>query len=390
MKAICWHGVGDVRVDSVPEPVIADPTDVIVRITSTAICGSDLHLLDGFMPTMQAGDVIGHEPMGVVVEVGKDVKKTKVGDRVVVPFTIACGDCWFCSQQLFSMCDVSNPNADMARAAMGHSPAALFGYSHMLGGFSGGQAEYLRVPYGDVGPIKIESDLPDEKVLFLSDIFPTGYMAAENAQIEPGDTVAVWGCGPVGQFAIQSAWMFNAGRVIAIDWVPERLELARSYGKAETIDFMQEKVYDRLMEETKGRGPDRCIDAVGAEAHGTGSLDAVVDRVKSAVRMTTDRAHALREAIMCCRKGGTLSIPGVYIGFPDKLPFGALMNKGLTVKTGQTHVNKYSKMLLEKIEDGQIDPSAIITHTLPLSEGPEAYKLFRDKKDECIKVVLKP
>lgn len=390
MKAICWHGVGDVRVDSVPEPVIADPTDVIVRITSTAICGSDLHLLDGFMPTMQAGDVIGHEPMGVVVEVGKDVKKTKVGDRVVVPFTIACGDCWFCSQQLFSMCDVSNPNADMARAAMGHSPAALFGYSHMLGGFSGGQAEYLRVPYGDVGPIKIESDLPDEKVLFLSDIFPTGYMAAENAQIEPGDTVAVWGCGPVGQFAIQSAWMFNAGRVIAIDCVPERLELARSYGKAETIDFMQEKVYDRLMEETKGRGPDRCIDAVGAEAHGTGSLDAVVDRVKSAVRMTTDRAHALREAIMCCRKGGTLSIPGVYIGFPDKLPFGALMNKGLTVKTGQTHVNKYSKMLLAKIEDGQIDPSAIITHTLPLSEGPEAYKLFRDKKDACIKVVLKP
>lgn len=390
MKAICWHGVGDVRVDSVPEPVIADPTDVIVQITSTAICGSDLHLLDGFMPTMQAGDVIGHEPMGVVVEVGKDVKKTKVGDRVVVPFTIACGDCWFCSQQLFSMCDVSNPNADMARAAMGHSPAALFGYSHMLGGFSGGQAEYLRVPYGDVGPIKIESDLPDEKVLFLSDIFPTGYMAAENAQIEPGDTVAVWGCGPVGQFAIQSAWMFNAGRVIAIDCVPERLELARSYGKAETIDFMQEKVYDRLMEETKGRGPDRCIDAVGAEAHGTGSLDAVVDRVKSAVRMTTDRAHALREAIMCCRKGGTLSIPGVYIGFPDKLPFGALMNKGLTVKTGQTHVNKYSKMLLEKIEDGQIDPSAIITHTLPLSEGPEAYKLFRDKKDACIKVVLKP
>lgn len=390
MKAICWHGVGDVRVDSVPEPVIADPTDVIVRITSTAICGSDLHLLDGFMPTMQAGDVIGHEPMGVVVEVGKDVRKTKVGDRVVVPFTIACGDCWFCSQQLFSMCDVSNPNADMARAAMGHSPAALFGYSHMLGGFSGGQAEYLRVPYGDVGPIKIESDLPDEKVLFLSDIFPTGYMAAENAQIEPGDTVAVWGCGPVGQFAIQSAWMFNAGRVIAIDCVPERLELARSYRKAETIDFMQEKVYDRLMEETKGRGPDRCIDAVGAEAHGTGSLDAVVDRVKSAVRMTTDRAHALREAIMCCRKGGTLSIPGVYIGFPDKLPFGALMNKGLTVKTGQTHVNKYSKMLLEKIEDGQIDPSAIITHTLPLSEGPEAYKLFRDKKDACIKVVLKP
>lgn len=390
MKAICWHGTGDMRLDNVPEPVIADPTDVIVRITSTAICGSDLHLYDGFMPTMQAGDVIGHEPMGIVVETGKDVKKIKVGDRVVVPFTISCGDCWFCKQQLFSLCDNSNPNADIAKAVMGQSPAGLFGYSHMLGGFAGGQAEYLRVPYGDVGPIKIESDLPDEKVLFLSDIFPTGYMAAENAQIEAGDTVAVWGCGPVGQFAIQSAWMFNAQRVFAIDCVPERLALARTYGKAETIDFSKEKVYDRLMEETKGRGPDRCIDAVGAEAHGTGSLDAIVDRVKSAVHLTTDRAHALREAIMCCRKGGTLSVPGVYIGFPDKLPFGALMNKGLTVKTGQTHVNKYSKLLLKKIESGEIDPSAIITHTLPLSEGPAAYKTFRDKKDGCIKVVLKP
>lgn len=390
MKAICWHGVGDVRVDNVADPVIADSTDVIVRITSTAICGSDLHLFNGLMPTMQAGDVIGHEPMGVVVETGKDVKKIKAGDRVVVPFTISCGQCWFCSQQLFSLCDNSNPNVEIAKAAMGQSPAALFGYSHMLGGFAGGQAEYLRVPYGDVGPIKIESDLPDEKVLFLSDIFPTGYMAAENAQIEPGDTVAVWGCGPVGQFAIQSAWMFNAGRVIAIDCVPERLALARTYGQAETIDFLQEKVYDRLMEETKGRGPDCCIDAVGAEAHGAGSFDAVVDRVKSAVRLTTDRSHALREAIMCCRKGGTLSVPGVYIGFPDKLPFGALMNKGLTVKTGQTHVNKYSKLLLEKIETAQIDPSVIITHTLPLNEGPAAYKTFRDKQDGCIKVVLKP
>ena len=390
MKAICWHGAGDMRLDNVPEPVIADPTDVIVRITSTAICGSDLHVYGGLMPTMQAGDVIGHEPMGIVVETGKDVKKIRVGDRVVVPFTISCGDCWFCNQQLFSLCDNSNPNADIAKSVMGQSPAALFGYSHMLGGFAGGQAEYLRVPYGDVGPIKIESDLPDEKVLFLSDIFPTGYMAAENAQIEAGDTVAVWGCGPVGQFAIQSAWMFNAQRVFAIDCVPERLELARTYGKAETIDFSKEKVYDRLMEETKGRGPDRCIDAVGAEAHGTGSLDAIVDRVKSAVHLTTDRAHALREAIMCCRKGGTLSVPGVYIGFPDKLPFGALMNKGLTVKTGQTHVNKYSQLLLKKIETGEIDPSAIITHTLPLSEGPAAYKTFRDKKDGCIKVVLKP
>ena len=339
---------------------------------------------------MQAGDVIGHEPMGVVAEVGKEVKNIKVGDRVVIPFTIACGKCWFCAQQLYSHCDVSNPNAEIAKQAMGHSPAGMFGYSHMMGGFSGGQAEYLRVPYGDVGPIKIESDLPDEKVLFLSDILPTGYMAAENAQIEPGDTVAVWGCGPVGQFAIQSAWMFDAGRVIAIDCVPERLELARKYGKAETIDFSNEKVYDRLMEETKGRGPDRCIDAVGAEAHGTGSWDAIVDRIKSAVHLTTDRAHVLREAIMCCRKGGTLSVPGVYVGFPDKLPFGALMNKGLTVKTGQTHVNKYSKQLLKKIEDGEIDPSVVITHKLPLSEAPAAYKAFRDKQAGCIKVVLKP
>lgn len=390
MKALCWHGVGDIRCDTVPDPQIADPTDAIVRITSTAICGSDLHLYDGFMPTMQAGDVIGHEPMGVVVDVGKEVKKLKPGDRVVVPFTISCGQCWFCQQQLYSLCDTSNPNADIARQALGQSPAALLGYSHMLGGFSGGQAEYLRVPYADVGPIKIESDLPDEKVLFLSDIFPTGYMAAENAQIQPGDTVAVWGCGPVGQFAIQSAWMFKAGRVFAIDWVPERLEMAKQYGRAETINFLEEKVYDRLMEETKGRGPDSCIDSVGAEAHGAGSFDAVLDRIKSAVRMTTDRCHVLREAIMCCRKGGTVSIPGVYIGFLDKVPFGALMNKGLTIKAGQTHVPRYHHQLLKRIESGEIDPSAIITHKLPLSEGPSAYKTFRDKKDNCIKVVLKP
>jgi threonine dehydrogenase-like Zn-dependent dehydrogenase len=390
MRALCWHGVGDIRYDSVPDPKIADPGDVIVRITSTAICGSDLHLYDGFMPTMQAGDVIGHEPMGIVEEVGKDVKKLQKGDRVVVPFTISCGHCWFCQQQLFSLCDTSNPNAEIARQAMGQSPAALFGYSHMLGGFAGGQAEFLRVPFADVGPLKIESDLSDEKVLFLSDIFPTGYMAAENANIKPGDTVAVWGCGPVGQFAIQSAWMFKAGRVFAIDCVPERLEMAKRESKAEAINFAEENVYERLMAETKGRGPDSCIDAVGAEAHGTGSVDAVMDRVKSSVRMTTDRAHAIREAIMCCRKGGTLSIPGVYIGFPDKFPLGALMNKGLTVKAGQTHVAKYHKHLLTRIEKGEIDPSFVITHRLPLSEGPDAYKTFRDKKDNCIKVVLKP
>lgn len=390
MKAICWHGTHDVRVDNVPDPVIADPGDVIVKITATAICGSDLHLYDGFMPTMQAGDVIGHEPMGIVAEVGKDVKKLKVGDRVVIPFTLSCGCCWFCQHEMFSLCDNSNPNAEIAKKAMGHSPAALLGYSHMLGGFAGGQAEYLRVPYADVGPIKIESDLTDEQVLFLSDIFPTGYMAAENANIQPGDTVAVWGCGPVGLFSIISAWMFNAKRVIAIDRVPERLDMAKLNGKAETINFDNENVYERLMEMTNGRGPDCCIDAVGAEAHGAGGIDAVIDKVKSAVMLTTDRAHVLREAIMCCRKGGTLSVPGVYIGFPDKIPFGALMNKGLTVKTGQTHVPKYHHKLLKKIEAGEVNPAFVITHRLPLEKGPEAYKTFRDKEDKCIKVVLKP
>jgi threonine dehydrogenase-like Zn-dependent dehydrogenase len=328
--------------------------------------------------------------MGVVVEVGKSITNLKVGDRVVVPFTISCGSCFFCQKTLFSLCDVSNPNAEIARKAMGHSPAGLLGYSHMLGGFPGGQAEYLRVPYADVGPIKIESGLPDEQVLFLSDIFPTGYMAAENCDIEPGDTVAVWGCGPVAQFAIQSAWMLGAGRVIAIDRVPERLEMAQTHGRAETINFDKEKVYDRLQEMTNGRGPDRCIDAVGCEAHATGSIDAVLDKVKSSVMLTTDRAHVLRETIMCCRKGGTISVPGAYVGFPDKLPFGAFMNKGLTMKTGQTHMQRYMQPLLEKIEQGEIDPSFVITHTVPLADAPKMYQTFRDKKDGCIKVVLKP
>jgi threonine dehydrogenase-like Zn-dependent dehydrogenase len=390
MKAVCWHGTGDVRVDNVPEPKIVDPEDVVVRITSTAICGSDLHLYDGFMPTMQEGDVLGHEPMGVIEEVGKGVRKLKKGDRVVVPFTISCGRCWFCERQLYSLCDTSNPNAAMAQKAMGQSPAGLLGYSHMLGGFAGGQAQYLRVPFADVGALKIESDLPDDKVLFLSDIFPTGYMAAENADIEPGDTVAVWGCGPVGQFCIRSAWMFKAGRVIAIDRVPERLAMAQEHGKAETINFAEVGVYDKLMEMTKGRGPDRCIDAVGAEAHGAGALDAVMDKAKAAVMLTTERAHVLREAIMCCRKGGTLSVPGVYLGFPDKIPFGALMNKALTVKAGQTHVPKYHHKLLQKIEADEIDPSFVITHRPRLDEAPKFYKTFRDKQDGCIKVVLKP
>lgn len=389
MKALTWHGKHDVRFESVTDPIIEQPTDIIVRITSTAICGSDLHLYDGFMPTMESGDVLGHEPMGIVEEVGSEVKKLRKGDRVVVPFNIACGKCWFCEQTLFSLCDNSNPNHKIAEKAMGHSPSGLFGYSHMMGGYPGGQAEYLRVPFADVGPIKIESDLPDEKVLFLSDIFPTGFMAAENAQIKPGDTVAIWGCGPVGQFTIRSAWMLGAGRVVAIDDVPERLAMARD-GNAETIDMSKENAYDVLMEMTRGRGPDSCIDAVGAEAHGTNAFEGLVDGTKTALGLSTDRPAALRQAIMCCRKAGTLSVPGVYIGLPDKIPFGALMNKGLTVKTGQTHTHRYLAPLLKTIEDGKIDPSFVITHSRPLAQGPDLYKTFRDKKDGCIKVVLKP
>jgi threonine dehydrogenase-like Zn-dependent dehydrogenase len=307
-----------------------------------------------------------------------------------VPFTISCGSCFFCQKGLFSLCDTSNPNAEIARKAMGQSPAGLFGYSHMLGGFAGGQAEYLRVPFADVGPIKIPDGLRDEQVLFLSDIFPTGYMAAENAEIEPGDTVAIWGCGSVAQFAIQSAWMFGAGRVIAIDRVPERLAMAEEHGKAETINFDKDDVYDRLMELTGGRGPDRCIDAVGTEAHAGGSFDALLDKAKASVMLGTDRPHVLREAIMCCRKGGTLSIPGVYLGFLDKIPFGAAINKGLTLKMGQTHVQRYTKPLLDKIATGEIDPSFVITHRVRLDDGPEMYKTFRDKQDGCIKVVLTP
>ena len=392
MKALCWHGTGDVRIDTVDDPRIEDPRDIIIKVTSTAICGSDLHLFDGFMPTMEKGDVLGHEPMGVVVEAGSAVTRLRKGDRVVVPFNLSCGDCWFCKRQEFSLCDTSNPpeSAEIARKMMGMSPAGLLGYSHMLGGYAGGQAEYLRVPFADVGPVKIESGLADERVLFLSDILPTGYMAAENCGIEPGDTVAVWGCGPVGQMTIQCAWMLGAGRVIAIDRVPERLRMAQVHGKAETLNFDEVEIYERLMEMTSGKGPDRCVDAVGAEAHGAGSFDAVLDKAKTTVGLGTDRPHVLRQAIRCCRKGGTLSVPGVYVGLLDKVPFGALMNKGLTVKTGQTHTQRYTQKLLSKITEGAIDPSFVITHTLPLERAPEAYKTFRDKKDGCIKVVLKP
>ena len=390
MKALCWHGTGDVRVETVPDPRIVDPRDAIVKVTATAICGSDLHLYGGFMPTMKAGDVLGHEFMGEIVEVGSGITSLKVGDRVVVPFAISCGNCFFCKKGLFSCCDNSNPNAEQARKVMGHSPAGLFGYSHMLGGFAGGQAEYVRVPFADVGPIKVPSHLTDEQVLFLSDIFPTGYMAAENCGIEPGDVVAVWGCGPVGQFAIQSAWMLGAERVIAIDLVPERLHMAQERGKAETIDCSREKVYDRLMSMTGGRGPDRCIDAVGTEAHATATADSVVDRAKQAMLLGTDRPHVLREAIYSCRKGGTISVPGVYLGLVDHIPFGAAMNKGLTFKTGQTHVQRYLKPLLSLIENGAIDPSFVITHRLRLEDAPRAYKVFQEKKEGCIKVVLRP
>lgn len=390
MKALCWHGHGDVRIDNVPDPKIQHSQDIILKVTACAICGSDLHLLDGYMPTMESGDILGHEFMGVVEEVGKDVKNLKKGDRVVVPFNIACGTCFFCKKGLFSACDGSNPNKEPGEKLMGHAPSGLFGYSHMTGGYSGGQAEFVRVPFADVGPVKVSDALSDEQALFLSDIFPTGYMAAENAEIEPGDTVAIWGCGPVGQFAIKCAWMFNPKRVIAIDNVPERLEMAAREGKAEVINFEKEDVYERLQEITGGRGPDRCIDAVGAEASGHGGFDAAMDRVKAAVLLTTDRIHALRQAIYCCRKAGTVSIPGVYVGFPDKFPLGGLMNKGLTIKTGQTHTHRYMKKLMDMIEAGRIDPSFVITHKIGLDAVPEAYKTFKNKDDGCIKVFIRP
>ncbi len=389
MKALCWYGTGDVRVESVPDPKIENSRDAIIKITSTAICGSDLHLVNGFQPTMEKGDVLGHENMGEVVEVGSGVSNLKVGDRVVVPFVIACGDCFFCNKEMYSLCDISNPNGAMAAEAMGQSPAGLFGFSHLLGGFSGGQAEYLRVPFADVGPFKVPNGIEDEKVLFLSDIFPTAYMATENLGIEKGDTVAIWGGGPVGQLAVKCAWLFGAKRVIMIDEVPERLAMAQS-NNAEIINYSIDDVHDTLMEMTDDVGPARCMDAVGLEAHAGGTFDGIMDRVKTATMLATDRPHVLRQAIMACRKGGTISVPGVYVGFVDKIPFGAAMNKGLTFKMGQTHVQKYMPMLFDLIENGQIDTSTIITHTMSLEDAPHAYEIFNNKQDSCIKVVLKP
>ena len=389
MKAVVWHGTNDVRVERMPDPGIVNPRDAIIRITTTAICGSDLHLLDGFIPTMKSGDILGHEFMGEVVDVGKGNTSLQVGDRVVVPFTIACGRCFFCERQLWSACDNSNPNAWMAEKLYGFSGSGLFGYSHMMGGYAGGQAEYARVPFADVGPIKIPDSLTDEQALFLSDILPTGYMAAENCSITAGDTVAVWGCGPVGQMAIVSALLLGAERVIAIDDVPERLRMAMSHPGVTTIDLSTADVFDTLKTMTGGRGPDACIDAVGLEAHGT-TADAYLDEAKTKVFLATDRSAALRQAIHACRKGGTVSIPGVYGGFIDKVPFGAAFAKGLTLKMGQTHVMRYLRPLLERIERGDLDPSFVITHRVALEDAPAAYRAFRDKRDGCIKVVMKP
>jgi threonine dehydrogenase-like Zn-dependent dehydrogenase len=389
MRANCWYGKNKLSVENVKDPEILNSRDAIVRVTSTAICGSDLHLYNGFVATMEKGDILGHEFMGEVVEVGRDVKNLKAGDRVVVPFPIACGNCFFCQKQLYSCCENSNPNAPLAEKMWGHSPAGIFGYSHLLGGYAGGQAEYARVPFADVGPLKIDADLTDEQVLFLSDIFPTGYMAAENCNIQPGDTIAVWGCGPVGQFAIKSAKLLGAERVIAIDRFPYRLRMAREKaGATDTINYEEVSVLEALMDLTGGLGPDACIDAVGMEAHTPGPIHAY-DRFKQATMLENDRPHALRQAILACRKGGILSVAGVYSGFIDKVPFGALMNKGLTVKTGQTHVQKYMKPLLERIKKGEIDPSFVVTHTLALGEAPQGFQMFNDKQDDCVKIVLK-
>jgi threonine dehydrogenase-like Zn-dependent dehydrogenase len=390
MKALCWHGAHDVRVEQVPDPTIINPGDLIIRVTLAAICGSDLHIYDGYIPSMMKGDILGHETMGEVVAVGKEVTKHKVGDRVVIPFTISCGHCFYCEKELWSLCDNSNPNAGMAEKMYGQSPAGLYGYSHLFGGYAGGQAEYLRVPYADSSAFAVSTGLSDEQLLFLSDILPTGYMAAENCNIQPGDTVAVWGCGPVGQFAIKSAYLLGAERVIAIDRFQERLQLAQDEGGAIPLNYERvDSVVEALIEMTGGRGPDSCIDAVGMEAHGSG-IDAWYDWGKQQVRMQTDRPTALRQVFQACRKGGTVSIPGVYGGLIDKLPIGAAFNKGLTLRMGQTHVQRYMNPLLQRIEKGEIDPSYIITHRISLDEAPDAYSTFRDKEDNCIKVVLRP
>ncbi|MBV9555978.1 MAG: glutathione-dependent formaldehyde dehydrogenase [Pseudolabrys sp.] len=389
MKALAWHGKGDIRCEEVPDPKIEHPQDAVIKITACAICGSDLHIYGGIIPQMKSGDVLGHENLGEVVEVGSENKKLKVGDRIVVPFTISCGECFFCKNGFFSGCERTNPDHSKAAFLWGNAPGGLFGYSHLLGGYAGGQAEYLRVPYADVGPMKVPGGMSDEQALFLSDIFPTGYMGAEFCDLNGGETVAIWGCGPVGQFAIRSAFLLGAERVIAIDTVPERLALARQAG-AQTLDFLAEDIYDRIMELTHGRGADACIDAVGTEADPSASLDSRWDRIKVATFMGTDRPHVLRQAIHCCRNFGHVSMIGVYGGFLDKIPMGSVINRGITLRGAQTPVQHYLPKLLKLIEDGKIDPTVVITHVAPLEDGPDLYKTFRDKQDGCIKVVLKP
>ncbi len=389
MKALCWNGPRDMRVEEVPDPRIINPRDAIVRVTSTTVCGSDLHLYDGYIPTLMAGDILGHEFMGEVVEVGPGVHNLSVGDRVVVPFCIACGGCYFCKRALFSLCDNTNPHADWVEKMYGFSTGGLFGYSHMFGGYAGGQAELVRVPMADIGPFKIPAGVSDEQALFLTDIFPTGYMAAENCHIQPGDTVAVWGAGPVGQFAIRSAFLLGAERVIAIDLVPDRLMLAATASGAETLNLEDADIYESLRDLTGGRGPDACIDAVGMEAHGMGAMG-VYDKVKQSLMLENDRPHVLRQMIHCCRKGGTLSVPGVYSGLIDKFPYGAAFGKGLTIKGGQTHVHRYLPDLLDLIVNGRVDPSFVVSHHMPLEEGPQAYEMFLHKRDACMKVVLTP
>jgi threonine dehydrogenase-like Zn-dependent dehydrogenase len=389
MRAVCWYGPRDVRVEEVPDPVVVNPRDAVVKVTRAAICGSDLHLYGGQVPTMQRGDIMGHEFMGEVVEVGREVRRVRVGDRVVVPFVIACGRCEFCERGLTALCDNTNPNAWMAEELYGFAGAGLFGYSHLYGGYAGGQAEYVRVPFADVGALRIPDGVSDEQALFVGDVFPTGYMAADRCEIRPGDTVAVWGCGPVGQFAIKSAYLLGADRVIAIDRFPERLEMAARDGKAETLDYEATDVHEELRARTGGRGPDACIDAVGMEAHGS-TLDAIYDRAKQAVWAETDRLHALRQAILACRKGGVVSLTGVYGGFLDKVPLGAGFAKGLTLRMGQTHVHRYMAPLLERVQRGEIDPTFVITHRLNLADAPHGYAIFQEKRDRCVKVVLTP
>ncbi|MDD1528172.1 glutathione-dependent formaldehyde dehydrogenase [Bradyrhizobium sp. WBOS7] len=391
MKALVWHGKEDIRCDTVTDPEIQDPRDAIIKVTSCAICGSDLHLFHNFIPGMLPGDIMGHETMGEVVEVGSGVDgKLKKGDRIVVPFTIICGECDQCKRGNFSVCETTNRKRHLADKVFGHATAGLFGYTHLTGGYPGGQAEYLRVPYADATHIKVPAGIPDEQLLFLSDIFPTGWQAAVQCDIEPTDTVAIWGCGPVGQMAIRSAILLGANQVIAIDCLPERLSMAEA-GGATTINFETESVVERLQELTDGKGPEKCIDCVGMESHVMASLpDTLLDRAKQMVTAESDRPHVLREMIYVCRPGGIISVPGVYSGLSDMLPMGAFMNKGLTMRTGQTHVNRWTDDLLRRIEDGEIDPSFVITHTVPLEQGPEMYQVFRDKRDSCVKVVLKP